>query len=149
MKIQYFFIISFITFQLYSCGNDKNNDVIVDDKKEAEVIDTITSKMMAEIDTTKKKHEIKEFKENLKVIEKKYGEQWGFCECVVANDSVNNALIATTNFEGTKFDKLMERSDYVTQKCQAFLSMDANKTPEERLKHEKKVKKCLKEAKNK
>lgn len=148
MKIHLFFIISCVTFLLFSCGNEKNTDVIVEDKKE-EVIDTITSQMMAEIDTTKKKHEIKEFKENLKVIEKKYGEQWGFCECVVVNDSVNNALIATTNFEGAKFDKLMERSDYVTQKCQAFLSMDANKTPEERLKHEKKVKKCLKEAKNK
>jgi len=149
MKIRYFFIIFIVVFQLYSCGNENTNEVIVADATELEVADTLTSKILEEIDTTQKIHEQKEFTENLKVIEKKYGEQWGFCECVVVNDSVNNALIATTNFEGPKFDRLMERSDFVTQKCQAFLSMDASKTPEERLKHEKKVKKCLKEAKNK
>jgi len=148
MKIHYFLIISFFSILLFSCKNDKKKDVIVDISNNIDTIATGNSKMLVEIDSTKRKNEIKEFKENLKVIEKKYGQQWGFCECVVANDSVNNALIATTNFEGIKFDKLMERSDYITQKCQAFLSMDANKTPEERLKHEKKVKKCLKESKN-
>ena len=134
---------------IYSCTNDANNDVTDPIVELQDSTDIQSSEILSDLDTTRKNHEVKEFKENLKVIEKKYGEQWGFCECVIANDSVNEALINLTNFEGSKFDKLMSRSDFITNKCQAFLSMDSNKTPEERYKHEQKVKKCLKNAKGK
>ena len=148
MKFNYSILILLLCCSIYSCSNESNELV----EPLVEVIDSTdvqSTELLNDIDTTKKSHEVKEFKENLKVIEKKYGEQWGFCECVVANDSVNDAIINLTDFEGPKFDKLMARSDFITQKCQAFLSMDSNKTPEERYKHEQKVKKCLKAAKNK
>ena len=99
-------------------------------------------------DTTKKAHEIKEFNENLKVIEKKYGEQWGFCECVVANDSINKAVQNLVDYESPQAERLFERFEYVSTKCQAFLGMDANRTPEQRADHQKKVKNCLKNAKS-
>lgn len=106
------------------------------------IIEQDSTDLFVATDTSKT--EVKEFKENLEKIEKKYGEQWGFCECVVANDSVNEALMNLEDFDSPEFDKLNSRSDFIMKKCQAFLGMDANKTPEERALHEKKVKKCLK-----
>lgn len=145
MKINHFFLVLLLLSAFSACKSGGEEIVEIE---EAVEVDSTDLKFLGP-DTTKKVSEVQEFKENLKVIEKKYGEQWGFCECVVANDSVNDAIIKSTVFEGAKFDKLMLRSDFITQKCQAFLSMDSNKTPEERSLHEKKVKKCLKEAKQK
>lgn len=118
-------------------------------KDKEEVVDTLQLALIKDLDTAKKQSEIKEFKENLVKIEKKYGEQWGFCECVVANDSVNDAVLKLVDFETPQAEKLLERFDYISQKCQAFISMDNNKTPEERAKHEKRVKNCLRDAKKK
>jgi hypothetical protein len=82
-----------------------------------------------------------ELKESIAKIEEKYGEQWDFCHCVVVNDSIDKAIKG-----GNSTDKLMERWDYVDKKCQAFRIQDPNRTPEERDAHERRVKKCLKEA---
>jgi hypothetical protein len=82
-----------------------------------------------------------ELKESIAKIEAKYGEQWDFCHCVVVNDSIDKAIKA-----GNTDDKLIERWDYVDKKCQAFRIQDPNRTPEERDAHERRVKKCLKEA---
>jgi len=82
-----------------------------------------------------------EFKENKKKIEAIYGEQWDFCKCVVLNDSLDKAAKA-----GKMDDKFMERFDEVDTRCKSFLVMDNIRTPEEREKHEKKIKKCLKDA---
>jgi hypothetical protein len=137
-------LVFFLLFTLISCKSHVDNESIevdiVTPTAESELAQAISS------DTTKKIHEIKEQKENLAKIEKKYGEQWGFCECVVANDSIDKAVKNVVDFETPQAEKLLERFDYVSKKCQAFLGMDANRTPEERIKHEKKVKRCLKEA---
>ena len=82
-----------------------------------------------------------EFLENKEKIEKKYGEQWDFCHCVIVNDSLNKQIKA-----GEIDDNLMERLEVVDQHCKAFLVMDDSKTPDERDAHEKKIKKCLKSA---
>lgn len=82
-----------------------------------------------------------EFQENKRKIEAVYGEQWDFCKCIVLNDSIDKAVKA-----GHMDDKLMERFDEVDQHCKSFLVMDQSRTPEERIKHEKKVAKCLKNA---
>ena len=82
-----------------------------------------------------------EFKENKLNIEKIYGEQWDFCKCVVANDSLDKAVKA-----GDITDKLMERFDEVDIKCKSFLVMDNTRTPEERAKHDKKIRNCLRAA---
>lgn len=74
-------------------------------------------------------------------IVKKYGVQWDFCTCVQKSDSVNTALMEASDDE---FDAVMERSEYIDSKCKGLL-IQPNSTPEERYKHENKVKNCLSE----
>lgn len=134
--------ILFLTFSFFfSCNSTSSTKVIANEI----AVDTLEQELPANfaLDTIKKKHEIKEEKENLALIEKKYGTQWDFCQCVVKNDSIDKAVKNLVDFETPEAEQLMERFDFVSKKCQAFLGMDANKTPDERLKHEKKVKKCL------
>ena len=146
MKINEFFSILLLSLLVISCNSEQKK---MPKKDKEEVVDTLQLALIKDLDTAKKQSEIKEFKENLVKIEKKYGEQWGFCECVVANDSVNDAVLKLVDFETPQAEKLLERFDYISQKCQAFISMDNNKTPEERAKHEKRVKNCLRDAKKK
>lgn len=90
------------------------------------------------IDTT-------ELKESIALIEEKYGEQWDFCNCVVKGDSINKAF-SKPNLPDAEFDRLSKRFDEIDEKCQAFRVQDANRTPEQRDQHEKKVRKCLRDA---
>lgn len=83
--------------------------------------------------------------ESIMKIEEKYGEQWDFCDCVVKGDSINKAF-SESNLPDAEFERLSKRFDVIDQKCQAFRIQDANRTPEQREMHEKKVKKCLREA---
>jgi len=89
--------------------------------------------------------ESEELKESIEKIEKKYGEQWDFCNCVVKGDSINKAF-AKEGLPDAEVDRLMKRFDVIDEKCQAFRIQDANRTPEQRELHEKKVRKCLREA---
>ena len=86
-----------------------------------------------------------ELNESIAKIEEKYGEQWDFCDCVVKGDSINKAF-SKPNLPDAEFDRLAARFDVIDEKCQAFRIQDANRTPEQRELHEKKVKKCLREA---
>jgi len=86
-----------------------------------------------------------ELKESIAKIEEKYGEQWDFCDCVVKGDSINKAF-AKKNLPDAEFDRLAKRFDVIDEKCQAFRIQEANRTPEQRDLHERKVRKCLKEA---
>lgn len=97
--------------------------------------------------TVDKNHQ-KEFIQNLAKIEGKYGEQWDFCTCVVKNDSINKAFMKD-GISDRAFDALLIRSEFIDNKCQAFMVQSPNQTPEQRMAHEKKVKDCLKQAKNK
>jgi hypothetical protein len=76
-------------------------------------------------------------------IEKKYGVQWDFCDCVVKNDSIEKAIMATDDEK--QLDKIIARSEIVDQHCKGLLTTP-NTTPEQRDKHERKVKKCLRDA---
>lgn len=75
-------------------------------------------------------------------IEKVYGEQWDFCDCVVKNDSVNKAIESAGDDE---FDALLVRMDTIDKNCKEMLTA-ANTTPKERDCHKRKVRKCLKNA---
>ncbi|MCO5261013.1 MAG: hypothetical protein M9916_12810 [Crocinitomicaceae bacterium] len=146
MKRITYIALFFSVISMVACKSAPQNN----EETEEDAIETIENEAidpMLLADSTKKAHEIKEHQENLKAIEKKYGEQWGFCECVVANDSIDKAVKNLKDFETPEAEKLLERFEYVSNKCQAFLGMDASATPEQRAKHEKKVKKCLKDAK--
>lgn len=114
------------------CELENQNDTLV--KKDT--VETLESALMED----KSQSVTKEQQENKAKIEKKYGEQWDFCACVKANDSINKAFIK--NPTDKQVEKLMERSEYVDLKCKEFLTQP-NTTPEERAIHEKKVKKCL------
>jgi hypothetical protein len=91
-----------------------------------------------QVDTT-------ELQESIAKIEEKYGEQWDFCDCVVKGDSINKAF-SKPNLPDAEFDRLAARFDVIDEKCQAFRIQDANRTPEQRAAHEKKVRKCLRDA---
>jgi len=97
-----------------------------------------------ELETVDPKHQ-EEFIENLAKIEKEFGEQWGFCECIVRNDSVQKAF-QSPNISDAEFDALDARSTVIANRCKAFLVQSMNQTPEERYEHKKKVNACLKEA---
>jgi len=84
-----------------------------------------------------------QFVENKIKIEEKFGEQWDFCRCVLANDSLDRLIKKNVDLD----EKFMKTFDEVDQKCKAFLVMSPNKTPEEREEHEQKIKKCLKAGK--
>lgn len=90
------------------------------------------------------KKDTTELAENIEKIEKKYGEQWDFCNCVIVGDSINDAL--QKDLSDKALDVLLKRFDYVDKKCQAFRIQDPNRTPEEREAHERKVRKCLRNA---
>ena len=90
-----------------------------------------------------KKSVTAEMKENHEKIVKKYGEQWDFCTCVIANDSINDAF-EKEGMTPKQEEKIMARWEEVDQKCKELLTTP-NTTPEERARHDKKVMKCLKQ----
>lgn len=86
----------------------------------------------------------KDFIKSLAAIEHQYGEQWDFCTCIVKNDSIDKAF--KKQLSDSEYDRLADRFDVIDVKCKAFLAQNPNQTPEDRAKHEKKVKNCLKAA---
>lgn len=141
------FLIALLLF-MTSCGGDidnlENEDIPETDTLQmTENGDRVEVKSDYDMSTVDVKDRA-EFKENLEKIEKKHGEQWDFCTCVVKNDSINKAVAQPLSDE--EFERLSERLDVIDNHCKAFLTQNPNQTPEERIKHEKQVKKCLKEA---
>lgn len=82
------------------------------------------------------------FAENKIKIEKIYGEQWDFCHCIIANDSLDKVVKSGAEMD----DNFMKVFEEVDQKCKAFLVISPNKTPKERADHEKKIRNCLRNA---
>lgn len=135
----------FLSFSLLiiSCGsNEECKDCEIESNKDTVAeVDNITTALQ---DTAVEKKSVAvENKENHEKIVKKYGEQWDFCTCVVANDSINTAFEKGTT-SAKQEEKLMARWEVVDNKCKELLTTP-NTTPEERAKHEKKVRKCLKQ----
>lgn len=82
--------------------------------------------------------------ETANLIEEKYGEQWDFCDCVVKNDSINKVVADAP--DDADYDAIFARMDEIDMHCKEMLTTP-NTTPEEREKHERRVRKCLKNAK--
>jgi hypothetical protein len=126
---------------LFSCSGTEELEQI-----EGEFTDSLqtivdTSDIMYNVDTNQYISKDKEKEEQKKEIIKKYGEQWDFCDCVRKNDSIQKAI--EKGNDNTDYDKLFERMDVVETKCVEMLAAP-NTTPEERQKHQERVKKCLK-----
>lgn len=110
-----------------------------DDKKKQQV--TKTELPMRSDAVPKKKAQLIERTELKQKIEKKYGEQWDFCACILKNDSINKAF--KNKLTPEQEDKLIDRWDFVETKCKELTTFD-NTTPEERANYQKKVSNCFK-----
>ena len=146
MKSYFSLLLVFLFIISCSESSDVKTTDYVQEEKEVVLEESPVEEKSTEVEIQElqKKKDVEvnvDFKENKKVIEKKFGEQWDFCTCVVLNDSIDKAVKA-----GNMDDKLMERFDVVDQKCKSFLVMDNSRTPEERMLHDKKIQKCLREA---
>jgi len=133
--------ILFLIFTLASCSEKVPCSDCSECGLDLNVKDISMEEALAKSKTGMTNVDTSELNESIAKIEKKYGEQWDFCHCVVVNDSIDKAIKA-----GNTDDILLERWDHVDKKCQAFRIQDANRTPEQRELHEKKVRTCLKEA---
>lgn len=129
-----------------SCKSEETNSMPEEEKTEELLADDSQIEEESE-NETKEENQIQttttadaETRENIKRIEEKYGEQWDFCTCVVKMDSINTALMEASD---EIFDLVMERSDYIDNKCKEVL-IQPNNTPEERSKHQQRVRECLK-----
>jgi|SRR5690554_595907 len=147
-QLSYFLFFLILSVLLISCkfGSDESPEYQMDTIAEQDSIQSleiITNTEEVVMDTLKKVYDNPEVQEAHVAIVKKYGEQWDFCKCIIKSDSVNTALMEADDDE---FDLVMERSNFIDNKCKGLL-IQPNATPEDRYKHENKVKKCLKSAK--
>lgn len=147
MRHNYLYFLTFFiaTILLIACKSDPKTSERDNDKDTTSVADT-TSQEDISVDTTTQEEDTAEVvyedpatQEAHKEIVKKYGTQWDFCTCIQKSDSVNTALMEASDEE---FDAVMERSEYIDNKCKGLL-IQPNATPEDRAKHEIKVKNCL------
>lgn len=120
-----------------------------DNKEPTSVSDTTTvDTTIVEVDTLSddtleaQGYDVKEDEKIEENLEKKYGEQWEFCDCVVRNDSINKAL--EQDLTDAQMDKLMARWDIVDKHCKKMLTAP-NTTPAERNAHKRKVSKCMRQ----
>lgn len=145
MKSNYLIIFVLLTSLSIGCKSGSNGDDLNEpDSTNVDKIDTTITQVdtsTIEEDTIEDevKYEDPEVQEAHKEIVKKFGIQWDFCTCIKKSDSVNTALMEASDED---FDVVMERSEYIDSKCKGML-IQPNATPEERVKHEKKVKNCL------
>jgi len=142
-----FIILSFCV----SCTSDIANDLDnVNDSLASIQIDTLLNEVL--IDTTSvlpdslvKEGYVEETKALATVIEKKFGVQWDFCDCVVKNDSINKVMSDLEGVSDEQVDLIFVRWDEIEQHCKELLTAP-NTTPEERSRYSRKVKRCLRKA---
>lgn len=155
MKIkEHYALLIFIVFSLSlgckssdNADSDNNNEEKdttqrTVERQENKANDTITEEKES-ADTVSEEYEDPAVQEAHKEIVKKYGTQWDFCTCVRKNDSVNSAMLAD-DVSDSDMDVLFERSAHIDEKCKGLL-IQPNAKPEDRAKHQTKVKKCLEE----
>lgn len=75
-------------------------------------------------------------------IEKKYGAQWDFCDCVKKNDSIDK-VIKKNKLTDQELEVILKRADVIDKKCKLFLTDLQSKNPSDRSRHQAKVKSCL------
>jgi PBP1b-binding outer membrane lipoprotein LpoB len=134
MKLHNTLILVALVFTSCSCETKTRNG-----KKKQQI--TKTELPLRTDAVPKKKVQLIERTELKQKIEKKYGEQWDFCACILKNDSINKAF--KNKLTPEQEDKLIDRWDFVETKCKELTTFD-NTTPEERAIYQARVKKCLK-----
>jgi len=131
-----------------SCNNNEpeEDNIFIPDTTSI-LVDTISIDTTSVLpDSLLEEGYVDETAEISNIIEKKYGEQWDFCDCVVKSDSINKVFENADDLTEAEFDAAFARMEVIDGHCVELLTTP-NTTPEERSKHERKVKKCLKNAK--
>jgi hypothetical protein len=80
--------------------------------------------------------------ENTNRIEKKYGIQWDFCDCVKKNDSIDR-ILKQQKLSDIELEKILDRANEIERKCKVLLTDLKSNKPSDRAKHQEKVKACL------
>lgn len=143
MKKRVYFQFLFLALFFVSCSSNEGCKECEVDMAKDTISETDDLTTALKDTAVEKKSVTVEMKENHEKIVKKYGEQWDFCTCVIANDSINDAF-EKGGMTPKQEEKIMARWEVVDQKCKELLTTP-NTTPEERAKHDKKVMKCLKQ----
>lgn len=145
-------IISILTLVFLVSCNSSDSVVVEDTADSLSMISVDTVSDEVSIDTTSVLHDslvkdgyVEETKVLATVIEKKFGVQWDFCDCVVKNDSINKVMSDLEGVSDEHVDVIFERWDVIEQHCKELLTAP-NTTPDERSKYARKVKKCLRNA---
>lgn len=139
------FPIFLILLVVASCKNDSNfNDTpsIIDTSKTISktINDSIINNKLDSI-IDEPIYEEKDLKKEEILLEKKYGVQWDFCDCIYKNDSINKVLQNTDNLSDEKIDQLFSRMDEIEAHCKSLIT-EPNTTPSDRKAHARKVRKC-------
>ena len=142
MRLSIYGIICLVCFGISSCGGEEPEGTLGTDTTSVDTTGLDTTGLDSNyIDTA---GYVDDDAMMTDAIEEKYGEQWEFCDCVVKNDSVNKAIDEAETDED--FDRVLARMEVIDQHCKEMLTTP-NTTPDERAAHERKVTKCLKNAK--
>ncbi|MFT4600312.1 MAG: hypothetical protein ACI857_000486 [Arenicella sp.] len=141
MKRALFPLVIAITLLCGSCGGDAPivnehplSDTLTVDTLQDTLSDTLFTDSLGYVD---------ESLETENLIEAIYGEQWEFCDCVIKNDSINKVVEKAA--DDADYDAIFDRMDVIDGHCKSLLTTP-NTTPEERERHERKVRKCLRNA---
>ena len=127
--ISFLFRFNFLLLLLYGCANENRDRQINTSNNSKSQLQEILSSDSEKESTSER-------------IEKKYGSQWDFCDCVRKNDSIDK-LLKSEKLNDSELDKLLIRADYVDKKCKLFLTDLQSKKPSDRANHLLKVKACL------
>jgi hypothetical protein len=137
-SMQKIMVFLFVSLVFGGCKNPESEECASDLKPDSlEVVQEVNGDNL--LNTNQSKSEKENQSNHLKIVEK-YGQQWDFCNCVRANDSINHA--SQGNLTESEATKLMQRWEEVEVKCKEFLT-NPNRTPEQRKRHAQKVAKCL------
>lgn len=137
IRISFFLI---VVTAIFGCKNESvQDDGVVEHEELDSAAISITDDEI--IDTAVYVSETIEKDEIKKEIERKYGKQWDFCDCVRKNDSIQKVIDKMG--DNDDFDPVFDRMEVIDRHCKEILTTP-NSTPEEREKHKKRVQKCLK-----
>jgi len=106
------------------------------------LVDTVSSELP---DSLVRDGYVEETKELASVIEKKFGVQWDFCDCIVKSDSINKVMTDLEGVSDEEIDVIFASWDEIDMHCKELITAP-NTTPEERSKYSRKVKRCLRNA---